>query len=49
LKKPITKEGLVEWLRVKALSSNISTAKIKKKKKVVVVERELGGAIPWDV
>jgi hypothetical protein len=31
-KKPITKKGLVEWLKVKALSSNLSTAKKKKKK-----------------
>jgi hypothetical protein len=28
-KKPFTKKGLVEWLKVKALSSNPSTAKIK--------------------
>jgi hypothetical protein len=28
-KKPFTKKGLVEWLKVKALSSNLSTAKIK--------------------
>jgi hypothetical protein len=27
LKKPITKKGLVEWLKMKALSSNHSTAK----------------------
>jgi hypothetical protein len=27
LKKPITKKGLVEWLKVQALSSNPSTAK----------------------
>jgi hypothetical protein len=33
LKKPFTKIGLVEWLKVKALSSNPSTAKKKKKKK----------------
>jgi hypothetical protein len=30
LKKPITKTGLVEWLKVKALSSNSSTPKNKK-------------------
>jgi hypothetical protein len=30
-KKNITKVGLVEWLKVKALSSNPSTAKRKKK------------------
>jgi hypothetical protein len=30
--KQITKIGLVEWLKVKALSSNSSTAKKKKKK-----------------
>jgi hypothetical protein len=28
--KPITKIGLVEWLKVKALSSNPSTTKINK-------------------
>jgi hypothetical protein len=32
-KKPITKIGLVEWLKVKTLSSNPSTAAKKKKKK----------------
>jgi ribosomal protein S21 len=32
LKKPFTKTGLVEWLKVKALSSNSSTTKKKKKK-----------------
>jgi hypothetical protein len=31
LKKPFTKIGLVEWLKVKALSSSPSTAKKKKK------------------
>jgi hypothetical protein len=30
LKKPFTKIGLVEWLKVKALSSSPCTAKIKK-------------------
>jgi hypothetical protein len=30
LKKPFTKIGLVEWLKVKAPSSNPSTAKKKK-------------------
>jgi hypothetical protein len=30
LKNPITKNGLVEWLKVKALSSSPSTAKKKK-------------------
>jgi hypothetical protein len=29
LKKPFTKTGLVEWLKVKALSSSPSTAKKK--------------------
>jgi hypothetical protein len=33
LEKPFTKKGLVEWLKVKALSSNSSTAKNKKQKK----------------
>jgi hypothetical protein len=32
LKKPITKKGLVEWLKVKTLSSNHS---LPKKKKVI--------------
>jgi hypothetical protein len=35
LEKPITKIGLVEWLKVKALSSSPSTARKKKKKKRV--------------
>jgi hypothetical protein len=30
-KKPITKIGLVEWLKMKALSSNPSTTKKKKR------------------
>jgi hypothetical protein len=29
LEKPFTKIGLVEWLKVKALSSSLSTAKKK--------------------
>jgi hypothetical protein len=33
LKKPFTKIGLVEWLKVKALSSSPSTAQKRKKKK----------------
>jgi hypothetical protein len=33
LKRPFTKIGLVEWLKVKALSSSPSTAKKKKKRK----------------
>jgi hypothetical protein len=32
LEKPFTKIGLVEWLKVKTLSSSPSTAKKKKKK-----------------
>jgi hypothetical protein len=32
LKKPFTKKGLEEWLKVKALSSSSSTAKKKTKK-----------------
>jgi hypothetical protein len=32
LEKPFTKIGLVEWLKVKAMSSSPSTAKKKKKK-----------------
>jgi hypothetical protein len=31
LRKPFTKKGLVEWLKVKALHSSLSTAKKKKK------------------
>jgi hypothetical protein len=34
LKKPSTKIGLVEWLKLKALSSNPSTAKNKNKKSI---------------
>jgi ribosomal protein S21 len=33
-KKSITKKGLVEWLKVKALSSNPSTARKKKKRRI---------------
>jgi hypothetical protein len=33
LGKPFTKIGVVEWLKVKALSSSPSTTKKKKKKK----------------
>jgi hypothetical protein len=36
--KPITKIGLVEWLKMKALSSSPSTAKKKKKEKTVRIE-----------
>jgi hypothetical protein len=41
LKKPITRKGLVEWLKVKAPSSSPST---KKKKKLVIFagEAEMG-------
>jgi hypothetical protein len=35
LEKPFTKIGLVEWFKVKALSSNPSTSKKKKQKKPV--------------
>jgi hypothetical protein len=35
LEKPLTKVGLLEWLKVKALSSSPSTAKKKKKKKEI--------------
>jgi hypothetical protein len=34
LEKPFTKTGLVEWLKVKALSSNPSTAKQTNKKTI---------------
>jgi hypothetical protein len=30
LEKPFTKIGLVEWLKMKALSSSLNTAKINK-------------------
>jgi hypothetical protein len=33
LEKPFTKIGLVEWLKMKALSSSPSTSKKKKKKR----------------
>jgi hypothetical protein len=41
LEKPFTKIGLVEWLKVKALSSSPSNAK-KKKKKLVEKRNEVG-------
>jgi hypothetical protein len=34
LQKPFTKIGLVEWLKVKTLSSNPRTTKKKKKRKI---------------
>jgi hypothetical protein len=37
LKKPITKKGLVEWLKVKALISSSSTAHTHQKKKNLIV------------
>jgi hypothetical protein len=42
LVKPFTKIGLVDWLKVKALSSRPSTSKTKKKerKKVLWLRRE---------
>jgi ribosomal protein S21 len=33
LKKPITEKGLVEWLKMKALSSSPNTAKKRKEKR----------------
>jgi hypothetical protein len=36
LKKTHHRKGLVEWLKVKALSSNPSTAKKKKKRYVIM-------------
>jgi hypothetical protein len=47
LKKPMTKKGLVEWLKVKVLSSNPSTEKKKKserKRKEVAI---YGRVILW--
>jgi hypothetical protein len=38
LEKPFTKIGLVEWLKVKALSSSPSTAKQNKKWQMVLPE-----------
>jgi hypothetical protein len=38
LEKPFTKIGLVEWLKVKVLSSSPSTVKKKKKKIQVRLE-----------
>jgi hypothetical protein len=38
LKKPFIKIGLVEWLKVKALSSSPSTSKRKKKQARYLVE-----------
>jgi hypothetical protein len=35
LKKPFTKIGLVAWLKVKALSSNPSTAKKKRERETL--------------
>jgi hypothetical protein len=40
LKKPFTKIGLVEWLKVKALSSSPSTAEKKKKRISCLSARE---------
>jgi hypothetical protein len=43
LKKPFTKIGLVDWLKVKALSSSPSTAKKEKEVLPGVVAQCLGG------
>jgi hypothetical protein len=40
LEKPFTKIGLVEWLKVKALSSSPSTTKKKERKKLTKYYRE---------
>jgi hypothetical protein len=41
LKKPFTKIGLVEWLKVKALSSNPSTEKKEGRKEDLRVESQI--------
>jgi hypothetical protein len=38
LKKTLHKKGLVEWLKVKALSSSPSTTKKRKKKKKLLLD-----------
>jgi hypothetical protein len=54
-KKKITKMGLVEWLKVQDLFSNLSTAKKKKKKDVCMVKSQhrkrqhTEGSIPSEV
>jgi hypothetical protein len=45
LKKTITKIGLVEWLKMKALSSSLSTEKKKKRNLDYYLER-IGFTIP---
>jgi hypothetical protein len=45
LEKPFTKKGLVEWLKVKALSSNSSTAKNNNKKKTSTVDQQEGASV----
>jgi hypothetical protein len=47
LKKPFTKIGLVEWLKVKALSSNPSTAK--KKRMLIILFLPISAMIPLKV
>jgi hypothetical protein len=37
-KKPITKKGVVEWLKVQALSSSPSTTQKKKKGRMIFAE-----------
>jgi hypothetical protein len=54
LEKPFTKLGLMEWLKVKALSLSPSTAKRKKKKNILsfwepitgLCSVETGGLLP---
>jgi hypothetical protein len=45
LEKPFTKIGLVDWLKVKALSSSPSTVKKKKKNRNKI--RALFNQPPW--
>jgi hypothetical protein len=46
-KKPFTKIGLVEWLKVKALSSSLSTIKKHKTNKKLVVRKMDGSRPAW--
>jgi hypothetical protein len=45
-KNPSQKRGLVEWLKVKALSSNPDTEKQKTKKKIGCEVRRIGAILP---
>jgi hypothetical protein len=47
--KKVTKIGLVEWLNVKALSSNSSTTKKKEEKNPIIGDFSLTGAAPLEL